>query len=360
MRDHSRRSLARPLQPASRLSCNDALEQSINFIYFPFSFQKKYLTQLGKYLGDNISRTVMTHDALKMWDYLWRETDFTQRWKDYAPVLRLARGVNAMQFGISPGEFGGINRPLFELFAELPVLSEVEKDMQNIFIPQAIRLETQNDFRGLDSRVKRMFPIWRDGERLYQDFNDQIGRVPGQGVDGGVFGSAHLSATGQIDRGWVEFRDLREGAKSRLRVTSFSSISGALSSDNPTAVAFQKWYREEEEALSAKYPSWAKDRTRAAQSAVSRQSGLNEIVREENPTAAEAAVQEYQKLLDRYNRSLGRVGISLSADPESVPPAMFVAMRQAAINIGAKTPGFFPLYDDYYFRLFGPITETIR
>src|SRR5690554_3031723 len=75
-------------------TARSAAEMSANFIVFPFSFQKKALTHIGKWMNDDLARSIMIHDALKTYEILDKEYDLDQFWKDHVPMMRQLQRLN--------------------------------------------------------------------------------------------------------------------------------------------------------------------------------------------------------------------------------------------------------------------------
>jgi len=334
------------------------IEQSINFVFFPFSFQKKYMTQMAQFLTDDMSRLIVVHDGLKAWNTLWEKTDFTEKWKDYAPILAPMRQVNALANGISAGEFGGINRPLADLFSEVgdSLGTQYHRDLFNAFIPQTLRITTQEDNRDLQDRMKRLLPLWRDGARMLKDYGpDQLQVLRGVRGEG-----AAVSRTGQVTRGWDEYGELRRQAQQGLG-DQFGSITSALRSQNPNLKEFQDWYGGKVAILQAKYPAWQSDREEYYDRRGDKDAELKQISNTPDAklTRGQIALKEFNEMYLRLKARLGESELDLVQDTEEIPEQVWEVMRRRAIDLAASSPGFLPLYDDYFMRLFGPLTERI-
>jgi hypothetical protein len=331
-------------------------EQSVNFIFFPFSFTKKYVTQAAKFLSDDLSRLVIAHDALKTWDKVWAETDMSQRWRDYLPILGTLRKLNAFQLGISPGELGGINRPLYEMFKDVPVGSEIDAAVMNLFVPQAVRIRTEEDRRTLTDTVQRVIPIWRD---VIKNVVDEDGDLRQQWavIEGLTGASQALSTRSQVSQGWQAYADIRRRYASRARLFDVS-LTGLLGSDNPFHRIVGNEYRSEILDLEERFPGWREDRDESVARAVARQRNL-EYITARPSTEGEAALSAFRRQVDVQLAILGMAGVSVS-DPEEIPTSTFVTVQNAAIAWAARVPSFLPLYDEFYMRQWGDITERVR
>jgi hypothetical protein len=82
-----------------------AAEKSANFIVFPFSFSKKYLTTLGDFMLQAPARNLILHETMRR----YYESEWDEKFNDFlsrrAPLLKELATVNNLFYGISPGRF---------------------------------------------------------------------------------------------------------------------------------------------------------------------------------------------------------------------------------------------------------------
>lgn len=129
-----------------------ALERSTNVIWFPFSFTKALMRNVGGYMLDKPAQALILSNALAEYrdfnnHHLNGDNPLAMSWyKEHLPLLNEALRLNSFARGISPGELGGINRPLLNLFLPQSWESD-EKSAQTLrrFVPLA------NDYR----RIKK-------------------------------------------------------------------------------------------------------------------------------------------------------------------------------------------------------------
>jgi hypothetical protein len=326
------------------------LEMSANFIFFPFSFQKKYLTDIGKFLSKDMTRTVLLHDSMKMWDTLYEEYDLEEMWKDHLPVLRNMRKINALAFGISPGEFGGINRPFYELGKRLPVVGDAHDVIMNAFLPHALEIKTQSDWEGIRPHVQRMLPVWRDAESMADDLKEQ-GHV--------LFSEHHVTSAKEADMGWAEYRDftakVHEFAKQ-----SGTSYSAIMNPNNEQFAPLRDYIMRQRVELEKKYPAFVADKQRSTQRAIDRATDIRNITAAPQ-NEAEAAMAAFQtNIVDMVEAMLGAQGLNLQSDLEAVDEQTFMWVRRKAIAMAREVPEFGNLYRRYYQNTFGPITTEVR
>lgn len=133
-----------------------ALERTANFVFFPFSFEKTLYRNLGGYLLDHPGQQILLTRGLAAYDAFQKKLDdgdprTTAWWNNHLPVLQEAERLNAFAHGVTPGELGGINRPLL-----------------NVFLPQSWSSSGDN----LDT-LHRFVPAVKDLQRLRDVVVDQ-------------------------------------------------------------------------------------------------------------------------------------------------------------------------------------------
>lgn len=93
-----------------------ALERSANTIFFPFSFEKTVMRNTGQYLLEHPGQSLILSAAINEYRKYDKNGQVGQWVQDHAPILDELNQLNAFSHGISPGQFGGINRQLLNLF----------------------------------------------------------------------------------------------------------------------------------------------------------------------------------------------------------------------------------------------------
>lgn len=325
------------------------LEQSANFLFFPFSFQKKYLGDVSKFLSKDLSRTVMLHDSLKMWDTLYDEYDLENMWKDHLPVLRNLRKVNALAFGISPGEFGGINRPFYEIGKRLPGVGDAHDAILNAFLPQAVQIHTQHDWDGLRPHVQRLLPVWRDAEQMAEDLKQQ-GHV--------LFSPSHVTEAKESDLGWDEYSKMTSDVH-KVAKEAGTSYSAIMNSNNEQWAPLREMILAKRSAIEKKYPAFVKSREQASERAIQKKQDVAEIVREPQSNA-EVLMGKFQHDVDRLEMYLGQQGLSLKEGLQTLDEDWFSMFRNKAIALARQDPEFASLYRRYYQSMFGPIHAEVK
>jgi hypothetical protein len=321
------------------------LEMSANFVFFPFSFQKKYLTDIGKFLSKDLTRTVLLHDSMKMWDTLYEEYDLEEMWKDHLPALRNMRKINALAFGISPGELGGINRPFYEIGRRIPVSAQIHDAILNAFLPHAFEIKSKSDWDELRPQVQRMLPVWRDAEDLMEDLKQQ-GHV--------LFAPSHVTEAKEADLGWSEHRRLTADVH-KVAEEMGTSYSAIMNPNNEEYSQLREYVLRQRNEIERKYPAFVADRKRSIDRAISKAETIRDITTEPQ-NEAEAAMARFQlETVDLLENYMASRGLSLPNGIEGLREKDFNFVRQRAIEMARQVPEFASLYRRYYAGTWGPL-----
>lgn len=268
-------------------------------------------------------------------------------------MMQQMRKINALAFGISPGEFGGINRPIYELAHRMPVVNEVHDAIVNSFLPQAVKIDTQSGglpgtegWREVENHVKRMLPVWRDVEDMHNDLTEQRNVLTSP---------THQVAAKAAEQGWEEWRKVNE--EINTYATALGTTYGSIMANED--YGFIKQQIERKRALvMQKYPEFVESRQRAAEKAIAKQDEIKKMTA--NPTGPdEVAMKGFIAYVDQYKDVMALSGINMTNDIEAVPPFVFDALRRRAISLGQESPGFNRLYRIYYSGMFGPIEYQV-
>jgi hypothetical protein len=156
-----------------------AAERTANTIFFPFSFEKTVAKNVGGYLLDHPAQTMVLSNALDAYrdfnnHHLNGDNPLAASWyEQHLPLMKELLKLNAFAHGMSPGEFGGVNRPLL-----------------NFFMPNSLNSSPQTS-----SLIERMVPAIKDFKNIYKEGTDQS-RIVRQSVLNGysIITGQHTSA----------------------------------------------------------------------------------------------------------------------------------------------------------------------
>jgi len=324
------------------------LEQSINFVFFPFSFLKKYSTQIVSYLSQDVGRTMMLHDGMKSFEMLNSRFDLTKRWHEQLPILDQLKDFNALAWGVSLGQLGGISRPLYDIMRNTPGLSQVNASVLNLFLPQGLHISGNRSARDLRTAIGRAAPILRDARNLLSNTVEQadVATSPTHRVNAAV-----------TQQGWEAYRQLRLELKTLARGLGVSEQT-VISGRGGYGVA-RDWWNTQIAKLEQQYPAWRDSRIRAGQNAIEKNMEVGVILR--NPdTPAKQAMVKFDELF-RYAQSTlsGTLGANFRGNADLMPEGIYTALRREAIQLASTTDGFGALYRRFYQSLLGPIEGEV-
>lgn len=270
-----------------------ALEKSVNFVFFPFSFQKKVLTTVGDFISNAPGRGLMIHEGLRR----YYQSNYDEKLHDlvanHLPALEALGNLNSFTFpfGIGPGNFflSGIGDKrsivgkLAQASSSIVVPSGAHSSLGNavgIFGDQISDwVARMNDVKGGDPTIHAFVPLILTGEdmnrvgsggiadalRSYIPLVRDMSYYFGMGDDdaaGGVFGQtfAALQQGGrtpfyQSQLYTDELRQFDTNLEPMAKAFGYASVDGFLASD------FGQGFAQEREQkmldLYEKYPSGA-------------------------------------------------------------------------------------------------------
>jgi peptidyl-tRNA hydrolase len=145
--------------------------RSANFLFFPFSFESKAASAAAEYLTAEPVRLFLTHELARRAGLV--DTKLTPGQKSklgqlvdrYAPVMNDVQKLNPWKYGIGPGEFLGLYRPIAEALA-LPV-----ENVANVLHPGVIPADKVTTFKQL---VPRLLSGYKAIGTFWNDVNSQM------------------------------------------------------------------------------------------------------------------------------------------------------------------------------------------
>lgn len=340
-----------------------AAEKSVNAIFFPFSFEKTVMRQVGGALLDHSGTRLMVAAALAAYDSAdghkikdWMEKN--------VPLVKELEGFNPYKHGITVGTLGGINRLYYDA---------ARQEFINFISPKAIT--------SVDGLKAMMAAI-----PMLRDLNDIIVGVDTTGNKPSTPGG-ELGAT--IGTARFEFNGLMNSLKRDFNGPDKEKYQphGLLSYDTQQQNGWD--FRTK---LLTQYAPYLKDNKGKAiwsfdkdipvvggQSITSQNINflVNHVYPKWNPVMgfeitgkqmAENAKERYliqskhPNLLDSYDQFVKdaktistRVGKGSYDNNPEILAADTMVMRQSAIDLSEKDKTFYYFYKQYYQSKFGPL-----
>jgi hypothetical protein len=323
------------------------LEKSVNFVFFPFSFEKKVMGQLARFMTDDMGRTLVLHDAVKAYELLDNQYDLSSKLRDHVPLAQDLSKLNMFTNGLSLGELGGVNRPLLEAAQSSP-LGNVVDPMLNLFLPQGLHIDAGTDTTNLQKIMQRVVPAYRDMSYLLSDAAQQ-GHV--------VFSPSHLTDKAEVSAAYQEW-DAFKSAVSDFAVQHGTTYDTIMRS--PQYAPVRDYIEQQRALIGQKYPAWAAARAAASEKATLLQNELTDIVA--NPTTpAEQELAQFDQLVKSIESQIQRsTGTSFRSNPDAFGPDFYDTIRGVALALARQGQGFDGLYNRYFAPLFGPLQETLN
>ena len=350
-----------------------AAEQSVNMVFFPFSFMKKTLGHFSKYLTEDFSRTVVLHDMIKGYEMADEQFNLSEFFKDRVPIINKMGRLNLFNYGLSLGEFGGPNAPIIKglwhsVFqpAEAAIAGSLEwagvdKDttmntplISALAMPIAISIKDEKEMEVTKDVIRRMLPVWSDMQHLVDDAAEQW-EVISSGITSGYW----LTKQAQNEQAWEEMNAAKTSVSEALQ--SMGLPYSTVYSD--AGAPLKDWLDAVENRIMEAYPSWGGARAEAAKGAIRRdleiETRINNAVEGSNDAQLGKFVmmEELQKQILKLKDPDIRWG---RYDIDTVPPELHEIMRKYATKLVNEDSGFLRIYNQYYAREYGPIAKEIR
>jgi hypothetical protein len=321
-----------------------AAEMSVNFVFFPFSFQKKAFGHIAKWMNDDLSRSIILHDAFKTYEALDERYDLDTYWKEHLPALQQLQRLNLMAFGLSPGRFGGINAQLFET---------TYKTSSALFMPWGGNLSNEDDRLELQKLVRTLMPAINDINWMVENVKEQ-GNV--------VFSPAHTTSRAQVTRGYDEWNEYR------------NELTGVLRSQGLEWTDLRKPYLEDmrlayeakRAEIASKYPAWAKHRAENVANITALETERNDRIARAisdpvNASETDIMLYEFESELEQMKRTLELQGVSVSGPDgwTDAPPSASEYLIRKAVEMREANPAFYGVYRKFYEKQLGPIEAKI-
>jgi hypothetical protein len=202
-----------------------AIEMTVNGVFFPFSFMKKTAGHMAEFLSKDWSRAVMMHDAIRTYELLNEEFDLDQLWRKHAPMLEKFQRLNLFAYGITPGEFGGADRPLIDFWNSTPMAAGTTDQaanyalmagkmtpILNLFIPLGLSIRSEEDMINADKLMRRVAPLMNDVSAMLEDMQAQ-GHV--------FFGGNGITKEAEATVGFDLVRQFKYGLDMEMRFAGF-------------------------------------------------------------------------------------------------------------------------------------------
>lgn len=352
-------------------------ERSLNFVLFPFSFQKKMLTTLHNFLLAEPARALLVHEGMRQWYKVRDDKSMSERFAEltekYLPMAQEIAMLNNLSYGgISGGRFF-----LEGLTNNRTLLGKVSQSLAAVFTPSgAVTPLQQAVGHAGDAMVNFFSPIFLTGEdtenmtKILTDFapiaRDVQNLVIGRGENQPSILSQQLTAATSVDAmvkggGGAPWYQLRQYNNEKREIKAeyadlaaafgYSSVDGFFQSDMGAPYA-----QEAEQkilALGDKYPTGLAKSQYLESSTALDDKAKAEILSDPNPSTAEYMIGKLIEMEAEASTMADMLGMT----QDEMLPRLSQDIRGIAVKF-SNDPRFRELYDRFFSYRYGPISET--
>lgn len=352
--------------------------QSINYIFFPFSFNMKYTTNAIGWMNQNPARALAIHTGLAAWNKL-NEDGKLKDWKDqHAPILHELNKLNSLGygglgFGTSP--IGGRNKRVYDAWtASRTLLHEFAGKGIAPFIPMAV---SEQDRKDMQAVLRRAVPAIKQAQDLWKASVSQAHALTQGGADDwqvSNFMEQKNALDDEINQDMLSIglTGGRDSVGTKAMIAAYGGVQNAQ--------AYMQWIDAQEKDMAQKYPQGQVFALRYVADAVRKSQELSTLADKQYKTPAENAIlwfaaekareEMYAELVGRQHTTSRRrmtqiklevaaaaaKGLPVADIPGQLTQEQQQGLRGAAVRLAAAYPDFQYLYDRYFHNELGPIT----
>jgi hypothetical protein len=332
-----------------------AAELSVNFVFFPFSFQKKAFGHLAKWMNDDVGRSILIHDGLKAYEALSEKHNLDEFWRDHVPFMRQMQRLNLFAYGLSAGRFGGINAAALEtggkaLMAGVDDVTALPS--MALFQPWVGKIQDQQDALNIKRLISTTAPAINDITWMVQELKE---------TSNVVFSESHKMSRGQVTAGYDEWNGYRDQLSQDLEAGGWR-WSDLFNS--PYLEEARIAYEFKRSELISKYPAWDEARRESIFNAqmleMDRREAMSRYLSGEG-TDTDRMLAEMQDEVDRAQAELEFQGVYLKGRDGwmDAPPWAWDYIKGKATQMAENDPRFRSVWERFFQREFGPITARI-
>lgn len=322
-----------------------AVELSTNFVFFPFSFQKKAMTHIAKWMNDDLGRSIMIADAFKTYEILDEKYDLNTYWRDHAPMLDQLNKLNLFAYGLSPGRLGGINRPFVEAGYKAAL---------GLFVPGGMSIRNAADQAELTKVVRSLTPALNDINWMTKNVQEQYNVVKP--------GGSGVTIRAEVRQGYDEWNLIQEDFGKQLdRLgASWSDLS-----TKPHLASLNAAYQSQRAQLARTHPAWFRSRQESTGNRVAlemeKTDRLARAVAGGAATSQDMMLYSMETQLAEMRKQAAYRGMKVGGNEgwEDAPPSIFTTVHRIAAGMLEQDPEFNSIWEKYYTKDFGPLEAQI-
>lgn len=327
-----------------------AAEKTINFVFFPFSFQKKLVTTLGDAVLQAPARALLLHEGIRRFQELEGDKKLAEFTEKHLPFVRQLQRLNNLAYGISPGRFmlEGVNdqrtgagkaaQILTSFFVPSGAATPVAQAAGglgdaaiNLFTPLAL---TGEEMYGADDILNRYVPLVRDIDNLWQSGAEQVTALR-EGA------APYVQLQDYLD----EKRMTKEDLTPIAMAMGYASVDGFFQSD--AGAAFKTKYDQQVAELNEKYPTGFAMTNEWTNVAAENNQALYDIAQKPDRSEAEEEILKIAQMQNTYQTVSSMTGVEITGA---------TAIRRRAYEL-SNNKRFVELWDRFFGGTFGPLSR---
>jgi hypothetical protein len=346
------------------------LEKTINFVFFPFSFNKKLLETLEGWVTSAPLRGLLIHEGLRRYYESNFDEDVNNFLRDHLPILASLAYLNNLSMGIGPGRFfleglldnrtleakaaqvlanffipaGGAATPLHHAVSNFTDLTI------NAFVPVVLTgesIDRAGGVKGVRDILRRYIPFIRDLSKFFEESWDQLISLPP--LEG-------MSKEGQL----VHYLDELEKFKGEVRPIAqslgYKSPESFMASGSSLGRIYAIRYEQLRVDLAKKYPSAVQALSEIRVPGLTRERAMMDLYERRGGELSDAEKRilnliEYERTWENL-RDLGY------ASNEFMQMFVGNSIRDQALK-HVDDPRFVELWDFFFADKYGPITRMV-
>jgi len=348
-----------------------AAEKSANFVFFPFSFAKKYLSTLGDFLVQAPARALLVHEGLRRYHGSSLDEGFHDLIEDHLPLLDQLAQVNNLVYGISPGRFflegitdrrsvGAVTQALASVFVPGGAATPLAQAAGGVgdlaihaFVPVVITgesIDRAGGIDGLEDVLRRYVPLVREIDQYFVqgEGGTLVGGAVGEQLTALTQGRAPYAQFGEyLD----ELREFKAALEPIALALGYASADGFLASNAGTG--YQARYKRLREELGRRYPTAERMLSSFESSTMSDQRAMLDLGSKPDRSAAEDAILYLAQIQESW-RLIGEV-LGL---PAELAGSLVARRIRAEAERWVSDRRFAELYDRFFAREYGPIVRV--
>ena len=339
-----------------------AFEKSINAFFFPFSFEKTVMRQLGGHLLDDPGARLATAVAINAYDS--SQGQAVKTWMESnLPLFKELEKFNPFYHGIGLGQFGGIQRMPYEVAKKLfiqmtspqPITSKASANAVVALIP-AYR-DLANIVLGIDPNGKK--PTQWGGELASTmkagawELGNLAGKLTGHTNENPLQVQDHLPYGLQQTNGW-NLRSVWMTSYAKLLDENRKGANNIWKTDVPVVGGKKITSTSINDLVNHIYPKWDSAAMQIAAAERQKASAIERgVIMAKSP--------QWRDTYDQWIKASDRIGGLLAKDSiDTAHLAQATAtMRKYAIALATNDRSFYEFYKRYYQSKFGPL-EAIQ